>query len=164
MPIIETQGLSVNYDEATGIYETISRGEISRQEIIKILEKVTKLSVPSGENDCPPTLISETNSEPEYVGVVVGELGDSGVIHCMEPGLFGVEMTPEVAASLLCGEINIKDVEGYDPLSVEIKLTEPRHILWLIAVVFFFGAVVAAFVWPFSPIGKAMADLFEHVL
>ena len=146
MPIVATQGLSENYDQATGSYDSIERGEISRDELLVLFEKISKLS---GESDatwsqdyCPPSVLIKIDREHENIGF----LGESGVLHCNWAELHSAEITPEQAVGIVCGELNITDVEGYKPPPEAFHLGNLGRIVLLIVAVVLIGAIVAAFV------------------
>ena len=164
MPIVATLGLSENYDQATGRHDSIERGEISKEELIKLLENVSKLSAPPGGDKCPPTVLGKTDGDSEYIAIFVD---DSGALCCMVPGLLSAEITPELAARILCREIDITEVKAaYEPPPVELDFADIKHIFYLTLVIVFvfFGAIAAAFVWPLSPFGKAGAELLDLIL
>ena len=104
MAAIETQGLSHDYQSATGMFESISRGEMTRSEILNILRHVATLEAPDGDDTCPPTVNTMLDGE-----IYTCFHGGGGTINCLDSQ--EQTMTPEIAAAIICGEMTI---EQYD--------------------------------------------------
>lgn len=111
MPKIETQGLSEDYGTATGSYESLDRGEVSKPELLAILEQVSTLTVPVGDDDCPPSV--NTILSKGYYSCF---FGDTGVIRCSDSQQ--ETMTPLEAAQIMSGELTIEEFDrskGFEP-------------------------------------------------
>lgn len=78
---IETQGLSKDYRTATGSYESIQRGNVSRDELKNIFSSLSMLSIPAHtDDDCPPAVLVKLTSD-EWRTVFTG---DAGRIACQD--------------------------------------------------------------------------------
>ncbi len=111
MPKIETQGLSQDYKTATGLYEPIERGDVSKPELLKILQHLSTLSTPVGEDDCPPTVNTILSGD-----IYSCFFGDSGFIRCTDSQ--HEEMTADEALKIMCGEMSLEEFDlskGHEP-------------------------------------------------
>jgi len=129
VPNIETQGLSEDYQTATGKYESIDRGELSKSEILDVLTKVSRLTTPPEPDSCPPSVNSILSGD--YFSCFYG---DSGVIRCSDSQ--EEVMTSDIAARIICNELTIAD---YD-LSKGHKPSSKSGLVFVIAIV-----IVSAF-------------------
>ncbi len=112
---IETQGLSEDYDVATGDYDLLDRGEILESYLIKLLHKISRLRAPEGENDCPPS-INITLPGGEYC-CFFGD-GEEGIVRCLDSK--EEAMTPEIVMQLVSGNLTLKEYDiskGHKPFS-----------------------------------------------
>ncbi|NNM14951.1 MAG: hypothetical protein HKO58_11550 [Gammaproteobacteria bacterium] len=128
MPHIETQGISQDYSQATGDFDSIDRGNVSKPELIEILKKVSRLEVP--DNDaCPPSI--NTQLVPDYFTCFYAS---EGSIYCTD----SVEGKMSIfdAASIICGE---QTLDEYDALHGHIKTKADRSFG-----VAFVAAIIAA--------------------
>lgn len=110
MPSIETQGISEDYSTATGNFESIDRGDVSKSDLFEILHKVAKLSSPT-EDACPPTVNAKLSGDRFSCFY-----GESGQIHCSDSAI--ELMSPEEAVHIICGEQTIAEydtLKGYVP-------------------------------------------------
>lgn len=64
MPKIETQGLSEDYQTATGEFEVMDRGDLSKIEILDILKKVSRLTTPQELDSFPSYYATGTRQLP----------------------------------------------------------------------------------------------------
>ncbi len=110
MPKIETQGVSQDYKVATGSYDTIDRGDLSKEELAEILKSISKLSAPEGDNDCPPAILVNTSDGS------LSLFGDSGMLNCLDS--IQEVMSPSEALKIITGEISIEEFDiskGHEP-------------------------------------------------
>ena len=123
MPVIETQGLSQDYHSATGKFDSISRGEMTRSEILNILRHVATLEAPDGNDICPPTVNTMLDGE-----VYTCFHGAGGTINCLDSQ--EQTMTPEIATAIICGEMTIAQYDlskGHQPLE---RKSFQRKVVW----------------------------------
>ena len=105
MPKIETQGVSEDYSTATGIFESIERGEVSKGELLEILRKISVLQQPFGDNDCPPT-VNAMLSEGFYTCFAAS----NGRIDCVDSKT--ETMSASDAANIICGDQSIAEYDA----------------------------------------------------
>jgi len=105
MPSIETQGLSEDYSVATGSFDPIIRGEVSKSELFEILKTVSRLITPTGDDNCPPTVNTDFGSD--YFSCFYG---DEDCIRC--PDSKHEVMTPEEALAIICGEMSFAEFDA----------------------------------------------------
>ena len=110
MPKFETQGLSDDYKVATGSFDIISRGDLPEESLAEILQSVSKLSAPEGEDNCPPTILVNTNDTALTFYVELGMLNCLDSVH--------QKMTPDEALKIMTSKISIKEFDiskGHKP-------------------------------------------------
>lgn len=113
MPKIETQGLSVDYQTATGEFEAIDRGDLSKVEILDILKRVSRLTPAQEPDSCPPSVNVILSG-----GIYSCFYGDSGVIRCSDSK--EEAMSPDVASRIINNELSIAEYDlskGHRPTS-----------------------------------------------
>ena len=120
MPIIETQGLSEDYSIATGSFDTINRGEVSKSELFEILKKVSRLTAPTQGNDCPPSV--NTSFGDDYFSCF---FGDGDCIRCTDSQ--HEVMTPEEALDIMCGGMSFTEFDSMKGHAAEFStVVKPR--------------------------------------
>ena len=113
MPNIETQGLSEDYQTATGKFESMDRGNLSKSEILDVLKKISRLTTPDEPDSCPPSVNAILSGD-----VYSCFYGDAGVIRCSDSK--EEVMTPDTAAKIICNELSFEDYDlsnGHRPPS-----------------------------------------------
>lgn len=134
MPKIETQGLSEDYQTATGKFEPIARGDLTKMEILGILNKVYRLTTPEESNSCPPSVNVQLSGD--FYSCF---FGDSGVIRCADSR--EEIMTPDIAARIICGELSIEEYDlskGHKPSSNFVP-TAIVLVIFAVAAIYFFS-------------------------
>ena len=130
MPYIETQGLSHDYSTATGSFDTIERGNVSNEQLLVILEVISKLSAPETDMEadvCPPSVQVAIHKQ------VLTFHGESGMLHCIDSVY--EEFSPNEALQIINGEISIEEFDiskGHQP-----KKNNPTFAYILVIVVIF---------------------------
>lgn len=135
MPTIETQGLSEDYTLATGIYDSLPRGDVDKSGLIDILTRVSKLSTPNGQNDCPPSVNVEITKH--YYSCF---FGDNGILRCTDSKY--EEFTPEEAAAVICGEITFEEYDTLKGIKPDTNARIFAYTLSAVMVMAIIGAVI----------------------
>ncbi|MBT8142467.1 MAG: hypothetical protein KJO88_08860 [Gammaproteobacteria bacterium] len=138
MPIIETQGVSEDYSTATGIFEPIERGNVTKHKLLEILKKVSVLQQPVADNDCPPT-VNAMLSEGYYTCFAAAD----GRIDCTDSQT--ETMSVSDALSIICGE---QSLEEYDALHgyTRIKANKSFGVAFVAA---FIAAIAGVVIYKF---------------
>mgnify|MGYP000857966538 FL=1 len=68
MPTIVTQGMSPNYQFATGSHDAVELGELDRKQVLQLLQQVSFLVTPEGDDQRPPAVIEENNIPLAVIG------------------------------------------------------------------------------------------------
>lgn len=132
MPEIETQGISEDYSRATGDFDSISRGFIADEDLIQILQKVSQLSTPEGDELCPPSINVKLKQDDFWSNF----FGDNGVLRCTDSKQ--EEMTPKDAFKIITGAMSIKDFDKVNGFGKSKNSLAPViFILILIAIAVF---------------------------
>ena len=129
---IDTQGLSKDYDEATGEYEPIERGEILESNFVKLLHKISHLKAPDSDSDCPPS-INTTLPNGAYC-CFFGD-GEPGIVRCLDSK--EEEMTPEIVMKLVSGELTLKEYDESKGHTSSLKVPLIVITFILVAVAFY---------------------------
>ena len=114
MPIIETQGLSQDYSLATGSFDVIKHGEVSKSELFEILKKVSRLTTPTEGDDCPPSV--NTALGGDYYSCF---FGDGDCIRCTDSQ--HEAMSPEEALDIMCGEMSFDEFDASKGLAAKFS-------------------------------------------
>lgn len=104
MTDFETQGLSEDYSCATGSFDSVKRGSLTRPELLNILEIVAKLTTPEGNDKCPPSINIQLNDD-----LYTCFSGDQGILRCSDSQ--AEEMLPSEALSIIYGDLSISDFD-----------------------------------------------------
>ena len=131
MAVIQTQGLSEDYRVATGSYDVMDCGDLSKGQIWEIVKNVAVLSTPEGEDDCPPSI----NVSFQQDGYYSCFFGDSGVIRCLDSQY--EEMTPDEAARIISGEMTLVEFDT-------LKGCPPKKNFWVVLFVVVFCVLFVA--------------------
>ncbi len=108
---IKTQGVSEDYETATGDFELLDRGEVTHSNLRDILDKLSRLSVPDGDDVCEPSINVDVEGEGN-----LNFYGDSGVIRCLDSQQ--ESMSSQEALQIILGEVTLAEFDakhGYMP-------------------------------------------------
>lgn len=114
---IHTQGISDDYESATGDFDSLDRGDVTSAQLKEILDKVSKLSAPEGDDVCEPNINVNVEGEGN-----LNFFGGSGVINCLESKQ--ELMSPLEAHQIILGEVTVSEFDarhGYIPKRNNLK-------------------------------------------
>lgn len=133
---VATQGVSEDGERATGDYETIERGEMSRDDLRALLARVEHLRTPPGEDNCPPAVHIAVAGEG-----VLNLHAEDGKLWCAQ-SRHG-EMSVDEVINVAYGEMTIEafDVEkglpperGYPVWLGPILVLAVGALIWFVVV------------------------------
>jgi hypothetical protein len=99
---VHTQGITDDWSQAHGDHDTVDRGLLTHEQVFSALHHASRLSVPEGDDVCPPHIL------------IAGEAGDfsfvgeHGKLFCPE---IGTELRPDEGASLAFGMVQADDLK-----------------------------------------------------
>ena len=120
---IETQGISQDYATATGEFEPIDRGVVTREELRAIWDNVMRLPTTSDPDKCPPSI---------NIQLVEGYFScftpDNGQVICLDTNT--ETLTVDEAIQLMSGEVTIKDFDAAKGYPHKSYKTMPFYLMF----------------------------------
>lgn len=146
-----TQGISDNWSEATGDFDTKSRGMLEKDQVLSAMLHLAPLDTPQSEDPCPPHILTEGKAGS------FSFTGQGGSIYCIDADQ---EMTPHQATDVAFGRlaaappppmpvkpqrVAANENNNANHVVMKRKLGWRGGIVAFLGICFLLGAVVMAF-------------------